>query len=372
MTRHSESSGMLRAPSSAAKRPRSEPRAHSSQVAGGSTRRDGQGRERDLPQPRRAASRHRVDDTVYRPLILAMLFVGVASIGLAIWFVVMSGFAAPASGPQAGLEATPVSRSRDGRSQEDTPSHLSADATRAAQQYEIAKLQAELAAVRQELANVSASQARASTALSNAGLFGLERPPLALILDAPLYKQERSLSCESSAAVMAANYFGVAARESEILQALPRHENPHLGFRGDVDGPYGGLADYGVYAEPIRQVLVRLGLEVTHLSGGISEIEQHIREGRPVIAWVTYGLQAQLPQQLLLANPSSQSGVQTVTMVPYEHAVLVVGYNRDGLWVNDPYGGTRDFYTASDFGRSFAYLGNMALVVGPPVADGFR
>jgi uncharacterized protein YvpB len=171
---------------------------------------------------------------------------------------------------------------------------------------------------------------------------------------------------------MAANFFGISASESEILYALPRHENPHLGFRGNVDGPYGGLSDYGVYAEPIRQILVSFGLEVEHLDGGADEIKQHIREGRPVIAWVTYRLQAQSPRQVVLANPSSQGGARTVKLVPYEHAVLVVGYNRDGLWVNDPYAGTRDFYSDSDFDRSFAYLDNMALVVGPSGVDRSR
>ena len=53
-------------------------------------------------------------------------------------------------------------------------------------------------------------------------------------------------------------------------------------------------------------------------------------------------------------------------MVPYEHAILIVGYNREGLWINDPYDGTRTFVSADEFHRSFAYLGDMARVVGPP------
>jgi hypothetical protein len=57
---------------------------------------------------------------------------------------------------------------------------------------------------------------------------------------------------------------------------------------------------------------------------------------------------------------------QNVTLVPYEHAVLIVGYNREGLWIHDPYDGTRTFYSESEFWRSFGYLGNMALVIGPP------
>ncbi len=54
-------------------------------------------------------------------------------------------------------------------------------------------------------------------------------------------------------------------------------------------------------------------------------------------------------------------------MVPYEHTVLVVGYNRNGLWVNDPYDGTQSFHSESDFVRSFSYLGNMGLIVGAPI-----
>ena len=234
--------------------------------------------------------------------------------------------------------------------------------TRDAQQAELLRLQAELDATRRQLATAVAvptdtpvptrAYPDASTVLS--------RPPLALILDAPIYKQAHSLSCESSAAAMAANFYGVGVEEETIVNALPRHDNPHLGFRGNIDGPYGGIEDYGVYAEPIRQILAQFGLEVEHLTGGIDEIKTHIRQGRVVIAWVTYNLQVQTPQQV------ATSDGQIVTLIPYQHAVLIAGYNANGLWINDPYSGTQTCAPEADFRRSFAYLGNMALVVGPP------
>jgi uncharacterized protein YvpB len=270
-----------------------------------------------------------------------LLLVGLAAIALAAWLIGTRHFVSPsARASNARVDASSLL--------------LSVDATRDAQQVELLQVRAELETARQALATAEA--ARRSQAKS----------PLALILDVPLLKQERSLSCESSAAAMAAVFHGLPVRESDILQALPDHENPNLGFRGNVDGPYGGTDDYGVYAEPVRQALVGLGLEVEHLGGGIGrmdyirEIKQHIREGRPVIAWVTYRLQAQSPRQVTLSNGTA------VTMVPYEHTVLVVGYHANGLWVHDPYDGTRALYAESDFRRSFAYLGNMALVVGPP------
>jgi uncharacterized protein YvpB len=237
-----------------------------------------------------------------------------------------------------------------------------ASQTRDAQQAEIASLQADLDETRRQLATVSAqptSTAVPTPAYSDA-VTVLTKPPLALILDAPVYQQAHSLSCESSAAAMAANYYGVGVNEETIIAALPKHDNPHLGFRGDIDGPYGGTEDYGVYAEPIRQILAQLGLQVEHLTGGIEEIKAEIRRGHVVIAWITYNLQVETPQQV------TTSDGQIVTLVPYQHVVLVTGYNASGLWVNDPYSGTQAFYLEAEFRRSFGYLGNMALIVGPP------
>ena len=280
----------------------------------------------------------------YPAWLVLLLLVGLAAIGIAAGFIMRPYVAAQRS-----------SSARSSRSQADTSALLlSVDATRDAQQAEIAQLKSKLAR-----ANAQAQQVGAGILPPRAGTL----PPLALILDAPLYKQEHSLSCESSAAAMAARFYGLPIGESDILNALPRHEDPNLGFRGNVDGSYGGVDDYGTYAEPILQVLNEMRLQVSHLNGGVDQIKQHIRAGRLVIAWVTYRMQVQIPRQVTLSNDIA------VTMVPYEHTILIVGYNADGLWVHDPYDGTRTWYREDDFRRSFAYLGNMALVVGPPAAQ---
>lgn len=223
--------------------------------------------------------------------------------------------------------------------------------TRDAQQVEIERLQHEVAFLRQQLAQPTATPRVIYTELGP--------PLLALILNAPVYQQQHPLSCESSAAAMAAQFYGIALDEETILNALPRHDNPHRGFRGNVDGVYGGTEDYGVYAEPLRQILQRWGLQAELFQGGVGEIRTHLRQGRVVLAWVTYELQVQVPRQVVTSDG------QTVTLVPYQHVVLVTGYNQDGLWVNDPYSGMQTFYPEPDFVRSFSYLGNMGLVVGP-------
>jgi uncharacterized protein YvpB len=279
---------------------------------------------------------------------IALLIIGVIALGLAIWLVFtlpqQTASATEQGGNTLWLRGAQIAQTRD------------------AQQAELTRLQADLDQARRQLATAVAmptSTPVPTPAFPDASTV-LARPPLALILDAPIYQQAHSLSCESSAAAMAANFFGVGVNEETIVGALPRHDNPHLGFRGNIDGPYGGIEDYGVYAEPIRQILAQFGLEVQHLTGDIEEIRAHLRRGRVVIAWVTYNLQVQTPQQV------TTSDGQIVTLIPYQHAVLVVGYNPNGLWLNDPYSGTQTFAPEADFRRSFAYLGNMALVVGPP------
>jgi uncharacterized protein YvpB len=277
--------------------------------------------------------------------------------GVAVWFVYMQNSLAESPPPVFPALMSNTRATRDAR-QDEIDTYQSANEML---QTDIVALKAELERTRTELAQAQASQQPASDPLWSVAL---EQPPLALILDVPLLEQEHNLSCESSAAAMAAQYHRLPIGEREILNALPLHENPHLGFRGNVDGPHGGLMDYGVYAAPIQRVLSEFGLQVEPLSGGIAAIKEHIRQDRPVLAWITYDLQVQAPQEHVLAGPNDQP--QIVTLVPYEHTVLIVGYNREGLWVHDPFDGTRDFYSESEFLRSFGYLGQMALAVGPP------
>lgn len=171
--------------------------------------------------------------------------------------------------------------------------------------------------------------------------------------------QSHNLSCESSAASMAAQYHGVNLSEAEVLAALPRNDNPHLGFRGNVDGPTGGLEDYGVYAGPIMAVLNARGLRALPVEGGLEGIKAAIARGNPVIAWITYNCLPANPVETTIAG-------KPVTLVAYQHTVVVTGYNAEGFWANDPYDGQEDFYSAADFDRALGYFDYMAIEVAAP------
>jgi len=184
------------------------------------------------------------------------------------------------------------------------------------------------------------------------------RPP-EVRLNVTRQKQSHSLSCESSAASMAAQYHDIVLTEAEVLAALPPNDNPYLGFRGNVDGPTGGIVDYGVYAGPVQQILNNAGLQAREIEGGLEWIRAALARGNPVIAWVTYDCQVSTPTTRVI-------GEQTVPLVPYQHVVVLTGYNQDGMWANDPWDGQEDFYSNGDLRRAMAYFGDMALEVAAP------
>lgn len=215
-------------------------------------------------------------------------------------------------------------------------------------QIRLAALQAELQDLTGRMETLHATENEAAQTL-----------PQEVRLTVARQRQGHNLSCESSAASMTAHYHGVSLSESEVLAALPLNNNPHLGFRGNVDGPTGGVEDYGVYAGPILEVVNDRGLRAVPVQGGLEGIRAAVARGNPAIAWVTYNCQPQTPTTM-------SSDGQKVTLVPFQHVVVVTGYNSEGFWANDPWDGQEDFYSLADFERSMSYFGDMAIEVAAP------
>jgi uncharacterized protein YvpB len=195
--------------------------------------------------------------------------------------------------------------------------------------------------------------------LEASGGIASESLPQQLRLSVARQGQSHNLSCESSAASMVAQYHGLSLSEADVLAALPLNDNPHLGFRGNVDGPTGSIEDYGVYAAPILDILNSQGLQARMAMGGLDGIKAAIARGNPVVAWVTYDCQQSTPTTQIIDG-------QEVTLVPYQHVVVVTGYSTNGVWANDPWDGQEDFYQVADFERALSYFGDMAIEVAAP------
>jgi uncharacterized protein YvpB len=172
--------------------------------------------------------------------------------------------------------------------------------------------------------------------------------------------QTYPLSCESRAAADIAVFWGVAASEKDIFQALPSSDDPNIGFVGDVNGKWGNIPphDYGVHAAPIAAVLQRFGLEAQAVTGiTFEELQTELALGRPVIVWVVGVVWNGIPQQYV----TSQGNV--VTVAAFEHTMVAIGYGPETITLVNSGDGKSAEYAISDFLASWGVLNNMAVFV---------
>lgn len=178
--------------------------------------------------------------------------------------------------------------------------------------------------------------------------------------DVPLERQEQTLTCEEAAASMATRG---ALTEKQIVDAMTFSENPFEGIRGETNySLFGGLTHYGTYAQGLQKALTKLGHHSTTYYGQTypqfkATILDSLKQGRPVIWWTTWRESYQTPQTVKLSNGLS------IPLTPYEHSVVIVAANDDGVTYHDPYDGTERFTSWANHQRTSGYFNNMALVV---------
>ncbi|HEX9076393.1 MAG TPA: LysM peptidoglycan-binding domain-containing protein [Anaerolineae bacterium] len=176
----------------------------------------------------------------------------------------------------------------------------------------------------------------------------------------PLYQQQQTLTCEEASVAMATR--GVVA-EARLVAAIPRSDNPFNGIRGRTNSPYfGGLTDYGVYAQAVQKGLNTFGVRSEVLYGQKYEdfkdsILSHLRAGHPIVWWHTWHETFQNP---VLVRTSDGA---LAKLVPYEHAGVIIGANDRGITYHDPYDATVRYVTWADHRRVSTYFDNMALVI---------
>jgi len=178
------------------------------------------------------------------------------------------------------------------------------------------------------------------------------------------HRQSLSLSCESRSAVDWAAYWGVKIGEKRFLARLPRSKNPDKGFVGNPNDAWGNVppASYGVHAQPVADLLHEYGLQAeARRDMNWEDLQREIVAGRPVIVWII--------GEMWEGNPmgyTSPDGHKTV-VAPYEHTMIVIGYEPGKVHVVDAYTGWTRSYPLRSFTRSWKTLGRMAITGGAPL-----
>lgn len=204
-----------------------------------------------------------------------------------------------------------------------------------------------------------APTATAATAAAQAETSGES----ATIPDVPAVLQAHSLSCEYAATSALTQFWGRPLWESDFIRAIPTNPNPHLGFRGNIDGAGGGTTDYGVYAEPIAAVLERNGYRAEVFYGTTDRLRSEIVAGHPVVVWITVIGSAFQPTRL------TDDAGREFSVVPWEHAVVAYGFDQDGIQIMDVAYGTFRTLGWGEFLRRWSLFDQMALVAVPIAVD---
>lgn len=173
------------------------------------------------------------------------------------------------------------------------------------------------------------------------------------------HPQSYAISCESRSAVDWAAFWGVSIGETEFLRAMPSSDNPEIGFVGNPNDPWGRIPPlgYGVHAQPVAETLRDFGLKAeAHKDLSWDDLRGEISAGRPVIVWVIGGMWAGTP-----VDYDAQDG-SSVRVAAFEHTMILTGYSSSSVQVVDAYTGQYQYYLLSAFLKSWAVLGNMAVL----------
>ncbi len=202
--------------------------------------------------------------------------------------------------------------------------------------------------------------------------------PVKILLDAPFLDQRPDFptGCESVTAVMALQYYGVETDPEEFISSyLPlgnapyRDENgtllgcdPRKAFPGDPRSEKG----WGCYAGVIQKALEKAagpGFTVKELSGvSLSSLcETYLEEGVPVLLWITIDMEKPVKGATWLLEDSDES----FTWIEPMHCALLVGYDEKNYYFNDPLSGKSVPYSKKSVETAYRGLGYQAVVLKP-------
>jgi uncharacterized protein YvpB len=174
----------------------------------------------------------------------------------------------------------------------------------------------------------------------------------------PTYVQQRNLSCEYAALVIAMGAYGVWVSEYDF-DGLGWSDNPHWGYRGDITGWWGNTDDYGVYASALVPAVNAYGFwaDEFYAQGDASALTRRIDAGAPVIVWL--GLWGNTGFYEWTEDGSSYK------LAPGMHVVVVYGYDSSGVYFSDPATGNKSFYDWGTFLTYWNVMDGMSLAIGP-------
>ncbi len=132
--------------------------------------------------------------------------------------------------------------------------------------------------------------------------------------------------------------------------------DPDVGFVGDVTGNTPG---YSINPEPLKRLLDKYARGTNLTGNDLSVLEDYVRNGKPVVTWVTVALNNPRP-----ITTWKTPGGKTISARMNTHAVVLTGVDDNYVYYNDPFYGTKNVKVSkSRFASIYNQMGKKALSV---------
>ncbi len=195
------------------------------------------------------------------------------------------------------------------------------------------------------------------------------------IIDVPAICQypELPTGCESVAATMVLQYYGVDITPAEFVISWLEYSENFYTANGNQFGPdpnevFAGNPftnnSYGCFATPIVNAINRNSKDCTALKITNRSLEElcaeYIDNDKPLLIWATMGMrESYAGKSWCLADGS------VFTWIAQEHCLVLVGYNDNYYFLNDPISGSTVAYQKNIVEKRFKELGNQAIYIHP-------
>ncbi|WP_043332437.1 C39 family peptidase [Bacillus cereus] len=192
----------------------------------------------------------------------------------------------------------------------------------------------------------------------------------AMITDVPFIRQlpELPRGCEVTSLTMLLQHKGVQVDKMQLASEIHRvpfkqdglHGNPYEGFVGNIYTK--AEPGYGVYNQPIFNLAEKYVPEkVINLTGrDVQDLYKVISSGSPV--WVIINTTFKPLAESSFETWNTSSGKVKITY--YEHSVVVIGYDQNFVYVNDPLANNpRKAVPRAEFEKAWEQMGKQAITI---------
>lgn len=194
-----------------------------------------------------------------------------------------------------------------------------------------------------------------------------------VLLNIPVISQlpELPRGCEVTSLAMLLQHAGVNVGKMELAERITKDPTPYqikdrkvffghpnVGFVGDMYNK--NNPGYGVYHKPIKELADRyLPDRIVDLTGSeFRKLEESLSNGLPVWVITNSRFNELPPEQFKTWN--TPAGVVQITF--REHSVLITGYDKDYVYINDPLTGEKNKKVPKqNFVKAWKQLGSQTI-----------